>query len=199
MTLAELKGNIVRAFARHDVLDKDILHGIEQGTRRIERLSKHFRQEKFVNFVLDELSSTQVPDDLITIIDVLMEGRALTRKHIPVFLEGYQDPFSPPVYTLFGTQLQVGPPVPGRTVTLRYYAKYPMPADDNSTNALIEWAPEFVEAAALSYLAGRFEDPRQPMYEDRMMVLGAELKEEVIDQAMATSSQMVLENPYGNF
>lgn len=199
MRLSELKSNIKRAFARHDLMDMDVTQGIEQGIRRIERLSKHYRQEKLEGVVLDSRSSVQVPDDMILLLDVLLDGVALTRKNLPIFLEGYQEPFQQPVYTLFGTTLQVAPAAPGATILIRYHAKYPMPTSDTGTNALIEWASELVEAAALSYIAGRFEDARQPLYEERMMVLAGELKEEVMDQNMRSSSGMVLENPYGDF
>ena len=196
-TLAQMRADIKRIFGRTDVLNTDIDKALRQSIRRIERLSDLPKQEIVTESVLDAASSIPVPDDLVQITDVIVGGVALQRRHTPDWLRTVQDGSAARYFTIFNNRIKVAPDAIGQSVILAYYGRFPVPTADADTNHLMEWAEDVVTYGALSFLANAFEDAREPTYEEKFLTLAGEIREEVLDQKMATSSGMVLENPYG--
>ena len=196
-TLAQMRTDIKRIFGRTDVLNTDIDKAIRQSIRRIERLSDLPKQEIVTESVLDAASSIPVPDDLVQITDIIVGGTALQRRHTPDWLRTEQDGSAARYFTLFNNRIKVAPDAAGQSIILAYYGRFPVPMADGDTNYLMDWAEDVTTYGALSFLANAFEDAREPTYEEKFLTLAGEIREEVLDQKMTTSSGMVLENPYG--
>ncbi|NJL70249.1 MAG: hypothetical protein HC888_00950 [Candidatus Competibacteraceae bacterium] len=154
------------------------------------------RQEVVTESTLDAASSIAVPDDLIQITDVIVNGIAMQLRYVPDWLRTAQDGGPPKFFTIFNGRIKVAPDAIGQSVILAYYGRFPVPVADSDTNHLMDWAEDVVTYGALSFLANAFEDAREPTYEEKFITLATEVKEEVLDQKMATSSGMALENPY---
>ena len=151
-TYAELKSSIANWLNRDD-LTSVIPDFITIAEAQINRTLRHWRMEKRVETTLDE-QYENLPTDFLEMLELsLSDGTYLTLISTADMQSKKQASSiagKPRFYRISSDQIEVYPvPDAGSTLSMQYYAKTPALSDTDTSNWILEYAPDVYVYGAL--------------------------------------------------
>ncbi len=154
---------------------------ISQGLARSQRVLRTPANEKSTaTTITTSPGNIAVPSDLIEVISVDSDGKAITFLPTKRWLELDQDASGTPEYwTRMGAEIKFKPmPTAGKVITLYYYGEFAPFTDDSTETTLSAIAPDLIIYGGLSFAADYFLDERKDLFEQRYLGSVLELQEQ---------------------
>jgi hypothetical protein len=156
---------------------------IDQAMTRIQRVLRIPPMEKLQTYTIASgttVSELVMPIDLLEIIDLQYNGRALVR--IPMHEMAEQQKHgavgSPLYFSRERGVIKLAPSVGQGEVYLNYYGEADQLVNDSDDNVLTIVGSDLVTYTALSYAADYFLDERGPLFETKSGQFLAEIQEQ---------------------
>lgn len=181
MNKGQIRAHFLALLNRSDCPDPLADTFIEQATTRVQRVLRTPAQEAQQTYTITGLtSSVTIPNNLLEIISVYMDGVALTRipHHEMLQAQKTGEQGLPRLMCRQQGQILLHPQPTTGTVYLDYYAEFPTLATDTDSNALTAIASDILTYTALSYAADYFMDERAALFEQKSGQFLAELQEQ---------------------
>lgn len=181
MNKGQIRAHFLALLNRSDCPDPLADTFIEQATTRVQRVLRTPAQEAQQTYTITGLtSSVTIPNNLLEIISVYMDGVALTRipHHEMLQAQKTGEQGIPRLMCRQQGQILLHPQPTTGTVYLDYYAEFPTLATDTDSNALTAIASDILTYTALSYAADYFMDERAALFEQKSGQFLAELQEQ---------------------
>lgn len=181
MNKGQIRAHFKALLNRSDCPDPLADTFIEQATTRVQRVLRTPAQEAQQTYTISGLtSSVTIPNNLLEIISVYMDGTALTRipHHEMIQAQKTGEQGVPRLMCRQQGQILLHPQPTTGTVYLDYYAEFPPLATDADSNALTAIASDILTYTALSYAADYFMDERASLFEQKSGQFTAELQEQ---------------------
>jgi len=154
---------------------------IDQATTRIQRVLRTPAQEAQQTYnISGATASVAIPNNLLEIMSVYMDGSSLTRipHHEMLQAQKTGELGTPRFMCRQQGNILLHPQPTTGTVFLDYYAEFPPLATDTDSNALTAIASDILTYTALSYAADYFLDERAAIFEQKSGQFLAELQEQ---------------------
>lgn len=167
---------------------------IDQATTRIQRLLRTPAQEAQQTYTISSTTaSISIPNNLLEIMSVYMDGVSLTRipHHEMLQAQATGEQGTPRLMCRQQGQILLHPQPTTGTVYLDYYAEFPPLATDSDSNALTAIASDILTYTALSYAADYFMDERSAIFEQKSGQFLAELQEQSNSAEQSGINQVV--------
>ena len=181
MNKGQIRAHFLALLNRSDCPDPLADTFIEQATTRVQRVLRTPAQEAQQTYTITgPTSSVTIPNNLLEIISVYMDGVALTRipHHEMLQAQRTGEQGTPRLMCRQQGQILLHPQPTTGTVYLDYYAEFPTLATDTDSNALTAIASDILTYTALSYAADYFMDERAALFEQKSGQFLAELQEQ---------------------
>ena len=181
MNKGQIRAHFLALLNRSDCPDPLADTFIEQATTRVQRVLRTPAQEAQQTYTITgPTSSVTIPNNLLEIISVYMDGVALTRipHHEMLQAQKTGEQGTPRLMCRQQGQILLHPQPTTGTVYLDYYAEFPTLATDTDSNALTAIASDILTYTALSYAADYFMDERAALFEQKSGQFLAELQEQ---------------------
>lgn len=181
MNKGQIRAHFLALLNRSDCPDPLADTFIEQATTRVQRVLRTPAQEAQQTYTITgPTSSVTIPNNLLEIISVYMDGVALTRipHHEMLQAQKTGEQGTPRLMCRQQGQILLHPQPTTGTVYLDYYAEFPTLATDADSNALTAIASDILTYTALSYAADYFMDERAALFEQKSGQFLAELQEQ---------------------
>ena len=181
MNKGQIRAHFLALLNRSDCPDPLADTFIEQATTRVQRVLRTPAQEAQQTYTITgPTSSVTIPNNLLEIISVYMDGVALTRipHHEMLQAQRTGEQGTPRLMCRQQGQILLHPQPTTGTVYLDYYAEFPPLATDTDSNALTAIASDILTYTALSYAADYFMDERAALFEQKSGQFLAELQEQ---------------------
>ena len=195
MNKGEIRAHFKALLNRSDCSDALADTFIDQALTRIQRILRIPSMERLQRYEITAGTVTQlaVPSDMLEIIDLQYDGRALVR--IPLHEMAEQQRLnatgSPIYFTREREVIKLAPAVTTGEVYLNYYAEVDALDTDDAINVLTVIASDLLTYTALSYAADYFLDERGPLFETKSGQFLAEIQEQANSAEMSGVSQVV--------
>ena len=154
---------------------------IDQATTRIQRVLRTPAQEAQQTYTISsQTGSISIPNNLLEIMQVYMDGVALTRIPLHEMIQAQKtgELGTPRFMCRQQGQILLHPQPTTGTVYLDYYAEFPNLATDADSNALTVIGSDILTYTALAYAADYFMDERAAIFEQKSGQFLAELMEQ---------------------
>ena len=181
MNKGQIRAHFLALLNRSDCPDALADTFIDQATTRIQRVMRTPAQEAQQTYTISsQTSAITIPNNLLEIINVYMDGVSLTRLPHHEMLQAQKtgELGIPRFMCRQRTQILLHPQPTTGTVYLDYYAEFPPLATDSDSNALTNIASDILTYTALSYAADYFMDERSALFEQKSGQFLAELQEQ---------------------
>jgi len=169
---------------------------IDQAMTRIQRVLRIPPMEKLQTYTIASgttVSELVMPIDLLEIIDLQYNGRALVR--IPMHEMAEQQKHgalgSPLYFTRERDVIKLAPSVGQGELYLNYYGEVDQLIADTDDNVLTLIASDLVTYTALSYAADYFLDERGPLFETKSGQFLAEIQEQANSAEQSGMAQVM--------
>ena len=155
MNKGQIRAHFLALLNRSDCPDALADTFIDQATTRIQRIMRTPAQEAQQTYTItNQTSSITIPNNLLEIMSVYIDGVALTRIPHHEMLQAQQtgEQGTPRNMCRQSSQILLHPQPTNGTVYLDYYAEFPSLATDSDSNALTQIASDILTYTALSHV-----------------------------------------------
>lgn len=134
-----------------------------------------------------------LPNNLLEMIDVHYDGRALARvpSHEMVEHQKTGSLGAPQFFNRLQGTIQITPRPTAGTLYLNYYAQPNSLVDDTDTNVLTDVGSDLITYTALGYASDYFLDERGPLFETKASAFLSEIQDQA-DRAETSGSTQVM-------
>lgn len=202
MNKGEIRVHFKALLNRSDCTDALADTFIDQAITRIQRVLRIPSMEKQQSYSITSgvaLSQVVIPSNLLEIIDLQYDGRAMVRipMHEMAQLQSTGQGGSPIYFTREREVIKMFPMPSSGAVYLNYYGEFDALTTDVSTNVITNIASDLLTYTALSYASDYFFDERGPLFESRAGSFLAEIQEQA--NTGETSGMASTMRPTSNF
>ena len=175
---------------------------IDQALTRIQRALRIPSMETQQSYSITTgiaISQVVIPSDLLEIIDLQYDGRAMVRipMHEMARLQSTGQSGAPIYFSRERNVIKMFPMPSSGVVLLNYYGEFDALTADSSTNSITGIASDLVTYTALSYASDYFFDERGPMFESKSNSFLSEIQDQAnTGETSGTASTM---RPLSNF
>ena len=196
MNKGELRSHLLALLNRSDCSDALADTFISQATARIQRTLRIPSMEMYHIYTINSASGTSelvIPADLIEMIDIHCDGRALVRlpNHEMVEAQKVGTVGNPLYFTRVQGTLQLHPKPTTGSVYLSYYGEPAALVNDSDTNAFTSIASDLITYTALGYASDYFLDERGPIFDAKAATFMAEIQDQA-DSAETSGTTQVM-------
>lgn len=181
-TYGEVKADFLSLLNRRDITTGETTAFLQNAIARIQRNLRIPAMEAGVDLEIDADYSTgvSIPTDYLQLIRIVnSQGKELDRADMSTVKSLALASGVPTVYARQGAYWVLGPaPTEGETLRIDYYAQFAAVSEAADENTLTIIAPDLIMYGALSFAGERFNDKRQPAWEQRYQTSFVELQDQ---------------------
>jgi hypothetical protein len=194
MNLGSIRTHFKAVLNRSDITDALADTFISQGITRVQRYLRIPSMEKQYNYsIIEATAAITKPSDLLESISLYYDGHQLTKVTLHEILKrqkaGEQGP--PLYFCRQGGSVLLSPTPSTGTLTLDYYAAFPVMTSDSAENILAQVASDLIIYAALTYASDYYLDERTSLFEDKFNQFMTEIQEQSNDAELSGNMQAI--------
>jgi hypothetical protein len=170
MNKGELRTHFKQLLNRSDCTDALADTFISQSITRMERVLRIPPMEKTLTYTItSNTTELTIPTDFLEITGIYHGTTNMIRVSLAKFIELTQggETGTPKYFCRQADKLTIYPYPTSGTVTMNYYASFPVLVSDSDTNDLTLIASDMIAYGALTYAADYFLDERGPQFEGK--------------------------------
>ena len=196
MNKGELRSHMLALLNRSDCTDALANTFLDQAIARIERTLRVPSMEQQHIYTIDSASGVSelfMPSNLIEMVDIHADGRALVRLPSHEMVESQKTgAIGNPIYfTRVQGVLKIHPKPTSGSVYLNYYGEFDDLVNDSDTNSLTSIASDLIIYTALGYASDYFLDERGPLFDQKAGAFIAEIQGQADSAETSGTSQFM--------
>ena len=196
MNKGELRSHMLALLNRSDCTDALANTFLDQAIARIERTLRVPSMEQQHIYTIDSASGVSqlfIPSNLIEMVDIHADGRALVRLPGHEMVEAQKTGAigNPIHFTRVQGVLKIHPKPTSGLVYLNYYGEFTDLVNDSDTNSLTNIASDLIIYTALGYASDYFLDERGPLFDQKAGAFIAEIQGQADSAETSGTSQFM--------
>jgi hypothetical protein len=192
MNKGEIRAHFKALLNRTDCSDALADTFIDQSIARAQRVLRIPPMETTQTYTIQSSTSyVTIPIDFLEITDFYYDSTNLTRVPLAKMVEMSEgnDTGTPRYFSREGEVMKVYPYPTSGTLTMNYYASFPVMTSDTDENDLAIIASDLITYGALGYASDYFLDERGPLFETKFVQFLSEIQEQANDAEVSGTVQ----------
>jgi len=194
MNKGEIRTHFKAVLNRSDITDALADTFINQGISRVQRTLRLPSMEKSHTYTFTAATAhVFLPNDYLEGIDFHSDSHALVKLPTSEMLDMQKQGATgmPHFFTREGGKINLYPVPAAGTLTVNYYAQFPVLVSDSDTNNLVAVGSDVVIYSALTYAADYFLDERAQLFDGKYAQFMSEIQGQADDAELSGTLQAI--------
>lgn len=199
MNYGDLKSHFNDLLNRSDITASLTQRFIDQGIARVQRQLRTPLNENVTDYsITGATTHLTLPNDFLEVISLYADEYELTRIPMSKYrqIANNAQTGKPKYFVREQEKLKLFPQPATGTVSLYYYAEFPVMTADSDENKLAQVAPDLIIYAALTYASDFYLDERAELFEIKFNQFLTEIQEQSNDQELSGSGSNAIQPAY---